>query len=85
LGGRRRAEIKIIKKKAPSYQRSSRWGWFAGGKKTYLICFVQLVALAHLIMGDGSYIRGGLVLCTDAFSIVDVVRLFNVPAQQPFF
>ena len=32
-------------------------------------------------MGDGSYIRGGLVLCTDAFSIVDVVRLFNVPPQ----
>ena len=36
------------------------------------------IALAHLIMGDGSVSRHGLVLCTDSYSIEDVVRLINV-------
>jgi hypothetical protein len=36
------------------------------------------VALAHLIMGDGQSSRHGLILCTNSFSIQDVVRLMNV-------
>lgn len=37
------------------------------------------VALAHWIQGDGSYHpSGGLFLCTDNYSIKDVVRLMNV-------
>lgn len=36
------------------------------------------VALAHLIMGDGTYRFGGLRLCTDSYTITDVVRLMNV-------
>lgn len=36
------------------------------------------VALAHLIMGDGSRWRHGLVLCTDSYSVSDIVRLINV-------
>ena len=36
------------------------------------------VALAHLIMGDGTYRQGGLRLCTDSYTITDVVRLMNV-------
>ena len=36
------------------------------------------IALAHLIMGDGSIKRHGLILCTDSYSIEDVVRLMNV-------
>lgn len=36
------------------------------------------VALAHLIMGDGSGNRHGLLLCTDSFRIPDVVKLMNV-------
>jgi hypothetical protein len=36
------------------------------------------VALAHLIMGDGSVQRHGLIICTDSYSIEDVVRLINV-------
>jgi hypothetical protein len=36
------------------------------------------VALAHLIMGDGSYQKYGLNLCTDSFSNQDVARLMNV-------
>ena len=35
------------------------------------------VTLAHLIMGDG-YRRGGLFLCTDSYTVQDVVRLQNV-------
>ena len=36
------------------------------------------VALAHLIMGDGSAQRSGLTICTDSYSVEDVVRLINV-------
>jgi len=36
------------------------------------------VALAHLIMGDGSAKQHGLIICTDSYKIVDVVRLINV-------
>jgi len=36
------------------------------------------VALAHLILGDGSAQRHGLILCTDSFTIPEVVRLMNV-------
>lgn len=36
------------------------------------------VALAHMIMGDGSAERHGLILCTDSFTIPDVIKLINV-------
>lgn len=36
------------------------------------------IALAHLIMGDGSALSRGLKICTDSYSIKDVVRLMNV-------
>jgi len=36
------------------------------------------VALAHLIMGDGSSREFGLEICTDCYSVKDVVRLMNV-------
>ena len=36
------------------------------------------IALAHWIMGDGAKRNKGLVLCTDSFSISDVVKLSNV-------
>lgn len=36
------------------------------------------VALAHLIMGDGQASRHGIVLCTNSFSVEDVVKLMNV-------
>jgi len=36
------------------------------------------VALAHLIMGDGSAKEHGLIICTDSYELVDVVRLMNV-------
>jgi len=36
------------------------------------------VALAHIIMGDGEAKPHGLTICTNNFSIQDVVRLMNV-------
>ena len=36
------------------------------------------VALAHLIMGDGKASPHGLIICTDSYKVVDVVRLMNV-------
>ena len=36
------------------------------------------VALAHIVMGDGSVSRSGLMICTDSYSIEEVVRLINV-------
>ena len=36
------------------------------------------VAFAHLIMGDGGFKSKGIFLCTDSYSIKDVVRLMNV-------
>jgi hypothetical protein len=40
---------------------------------------LEPVALAHWIQGDGKYVAsGGLRLCTDSYTIQDVVRLMNV-------
>lgn len=36
------------------------------------------ISLAYWIMGDGATIKNGLLLCTNSFSIQDVVRLMNV-------
>jgi hypothetical protein len=36
------------------------------------------IALAHLIMGDGGFKSQGIYICTDSYSILDVVRLMNV-------
>jgi len=36
------------------------------------------VALAHLIMGDGSVQRSGLTLCTNSYAIQDIIKLMNV-------
>jgi hypothetical protein len=35
-------------------------------------------ALAHLIMGDGTALPQGLIICTNSFSLPDIVRLMNV-------
>ena len=36
------------------------------------------VSLAHIIMGDGVAKSHGLIICTDSYSIKDVVKLINV-------
>lgn len=56
--------------------------FYVDGVKVVPINIFELltpIALAHLIMGDGvSYKDKGITICTDSFSIVDVVRLINV-------
>lgn len=34
--------------------------------------------MAHLIMGDGYAIPSGLIICTDSYTVSDIVRLINV-------
>jgi len=36
------------------------------------------IALAHIIMGDGSVSPHGLIICTDSYTIEDTIRLINV-------
>jgi hypothetical protein len=43
-----------------------------------IYAFLSPIALAHLIMGDGSVSKHGLVLCTNCYTLSDVVRLMNV-------
>ena len=40
--------------------------------------FASPIALAHWIMGDGKAKPLGLILCTDSYTIKEVVRLMNV-------
>jgi len=43
-----------------------------------LIHYFNYIVLAHWIMGDGSKMGKGIILCTDSFSIVEVVLLMNI-------
>lgn len=54
--------------------------FYPAGKKVIPFNIYDLltpVALAHLIQGDGQTSRHGLILCTNSYSIQDVVRLIN--------
>lgn len=39
---------------------------------------IDYIVLAHFIMGDGSKRKKGLILCTDNFSLQEVVLLLNI-------
>jgi group I intron endonuclease len=55
--------------------------FYLEGKKVIPLNIYELltpVALAHLLMGDGVARKHGVILCTDSYSIPDVVRLMNV-------
>ena len=55
--------------------------FYSEGKKVIPQNIYELLtpaALAHVIMGDGSAQRHGLIICTDSYSVQDVVRLMNV-------
>jgi hypothetical protein len=43
-----------------------------------LIDILTPEALAHVIMGDGTRLGSGLVICTDSFSVEEVSRLMTV-------
>lgn len=46
--------------------------------KLELFHYLDYVALAYWIMGDGSKVGKGILLCTDSFSITEVVLLMNI-------
>lgn len=46
--------------------------------KPELALYMDYIILAHWIMGDGSNRKGGLVLCTDNFSIQEITILVNI-------
>jgi len=43
-----------------------------------LFHYLDIVALAHWIMGDGSKRNKGVILCTDSYSIQEIVLLMNI-------
>jgi hypothetical protein len=43
-----------------------------------LLTPVALAQLTHLIMGDGEARPHGLIICTNSYSVEEVVRLLNV-------
>jgi hypothetical protein len=46
--------------------------------KPELFEYLDYLSIAHWIMGDGSKRNKGITLCTDSFSIKDVVTLMNI-------
>ena len=46
--------------------------------KDELFFYMDNIALAHWIMGDGSKRQKGLVFCTDNFSLQDITKLVNI-------
>ena len=55
--------------------------FYSNGKKIIPQNIYELLtplALAHVIMGDGSAQRHGLIICTYSYTVQDVVRLINV-------
>ena len=46
--------------------------------KPELYHYINYISLAHWIMGDGSKIGKGLILCTDSYSLKEIVILMNI-------
>ena len=46
--------------------------------KLDLFHYLDYVTLAHWIMGDGAKLGKGIILCTDSFSLTEVVLLMNI-------
>ena len=43
-----------------------------------LFYYIDYIALAHWIMGDGTRHNKGVLLCTDGFTIKEVIFLMNI-------
>lgn len=57
--------------------------FYVDGKKTIpsfetMYYLLNPVALAHWVAGDGANSKKGLVLCTDSYSLKEVIILLNV-------
>jgi LAGLIDADG DNA endonuclease family len=78
--GNRYYGIQIFTRCLPCFKELHLLFYINGGKVIPQDIYNLLtpVALAHLIMGDGSVRRHGLIICTQSFTIQDTVRLINV-------
>jgi hypothetical protein len=55
--------------------------FYPEGKKiipSYTYEFITPISLAYWIMGDGKMAKSGIYLCTDSYSIPEVVQLINI-------
>lgn len=43
-----------------------------------LFDYLDYISLAHWIMGDGAKHNKGIILCTDGFTIIEVILLMNI-------
>jgi len=46
--------------------------------KEELYHYFNIISLAHIIIGDGSSLNGGITICTDNYSYKDVVLIINI-------
>jgi hypothetical protein len=46
--------------------------------KPELFYYINYISLAHWIMGNGSKSRYGLILCTDSYSLKEIIILMNI-------
>lgn len=79
--GIKNVSLSIISKGLPAIHNLCLQFLDVNGRKIIPIDIYNLltpIALAHWIMGDGEAREYGLRLCTDAFSIKEVVTLMNV-------
>lgn len=78
--GKRIYDLEFFTRTMPCLTELYYFFYIQGVKKIPLNIYELLtpVALAHLIMGDGASRPHGLIICTDSYELVDVVRLMNV-------
>jgi hypothetical protein len=73
--------LRIVTRSLPCFTELHNL-FYINGKKCVpnnIYYLLNPIALAHWFMGDGSYQpKGSLVLCTDSFSLQDVILLMNV-------
>jgi LAGLIDADG DNA endonuclease family len=73
--------LRIVTRSLPCFTELQNLFYIKGQKcvPTKFYHLLNPIALAHWIMGEDSYQPGGsLVLCTDSFSLQDVIHLINV-------
>ena len=72
--------IELVTRSLPCFSELYS-NFYVNGKKVIPDNIYDLLtarALAHLIMGDGSVERSSLIICTDSYTLKDVVRMINV-------
>lgn len=71
------AKISAEKRKE-TRPESGREGKYVKTIKPELFLYMNYIVLAHLIMGDGAKRNKGITLCTDNFTLQEVIILINI-------